>query len=249
MSVLVTRPDERGEQLTKKLIDAGIFAIHAPLFSIVAGNDLNHLPHKIEQLKTGDLVFAVSKSAVDFACKTLQETGFAWRKDLHFFAVGQRTAAHFACRTGMAVRYPTSQENSEGLLALPEMQQLTGKRILILRGNGGRELFPEQAKARGAEIDIAECYRRQSIECDNVQQTSLFMRSGIQTIVATSSEILTQLIEFVPANEQTWLKSCCLVTVSQRLADLAHALGWQQVVIAPKADNQALFQTLIEQHS
>ena len=249
MAVLITRPDERGEQLTKMLAEAGIFAIHAPMFEIQAGGDLNELPNKLNQLKSGDYVFAVSKSAVDFAAQTLEDTGFNWRKDLHFFAVGQRTAEHFACRTGAAVQFPTTQENSEGLLDLPEMQQLAGKRILILRGNGGRELFPEQAQARGAEIDIAECYRRQNIDYDNVEQTSIFIRAGIQTIVATSAEILTQLMEFVPAEQQDWLKNCRLITVSQRLADLAHALGWQDVIISAKADNQALLQTLIAHQS
>ena len=139
MAVLITRPDQRGEQLAKMLAEAGVFAIHAPLFEIQAGNDLNELPNKLSQLKAGDLVFAVSKSAVDFAQQTLQNTGFAWHKELQFFAVGRRTAQHFASQAEVSVRYPTTQETSEGLLDLPQMQQLDGKRILILRGNGDRK--------------------------------------------------------------------------------------------------------------
>ena len=67
MAVLVTRPDERGQQLVEMLAKAGIVAIHLPLFTIEAGAELNELPNKFAKLKAGDYVFIVSKSAVDFA--------------------------------------------------------------------------------------------------------------------------------------------------------------------------------------
>ncbi|WP_314186956.1 uroporphyrinogen-III synthase [Aggregatibacter kilianii] len=246
MAVLVTRPDERGQQLVDMLAKAGVVAIHLPLFNIEAGAELNGLPNKFAQLKVGDYVFAVSKSAVDFADKALKNTGFVWRDDLQYFTVGQGTAQHFAVTTTLAVHYPTTQENSEGVLQLAAMQNLQGKTILILRGNGGRELLSEQAQQRGANVEIVECYRRESIVYNSTEQTSLCKRAGVQTIVATSAEILTQLVDFVPQNEHNWLKSCQLITVSERISHLAQALGWQNVIVSPRADNQTLLQTLLQ---
>jgi len=246
MAVLVTRPDERGQQLVDMLAKAGVVAIHLPLFNIEAGAEVNGLPNKFAQLKVGDYVFAVSKSAVDFADKALKNTGFVWRDDLQYFTVGQGTAQHFAMITTLAVHYPTTQENSEGVLQLAAMQNLQGKTILILRGNGGRELLSEQAQQRGANVEIVECYRRESIVYNSTEQTSLCKRSGVQTIVATSAEILTQLVDFVPQNEHNWLKSCQLITVSERISHLAQALGWQNVIVSPRADNQTLLQTLLQ---
>lgn len=246
MAVLVTRPDERGQQLVDMLAKAGVVAIHLPLFNIEAGTELNGLPNKFAQLKVGDYVFAVSKSAVDFADKALKNTGFVWRDDLQYFTVGQGTAQHFAMITTLAVHYPTTQENSEGVLQLAAMQNLQGKTILILRGNGGRELLSEQAQQRGANVEIVECYRRESIVYNSTEQTSLCKRAGVQTIVATSAEILTQLVDFVPQNEHNWLKSCQLITVSERISHLAQALGWQNVIVSPRADNQTLLQTLLQ---
>ena len=207
---------------------------------------MNGLPNKFAQLKVGDYVFAVSKSAVDFADKALKNTGFVWRDDLQYFTVGQGTAQHFAMITTLAVHYPTTQENSEGVLQLAAMQNLQGKTILILRGNGGRELLSEQAQQRGANVEIVECYRRESIVYNSTEQTSLCKRAGVQTIVATSAEILTQLVDFVPQNEHNWLKSCQLITVSERISHLAQALGWQNVIVSPRADNQTLLQTLLQ---
>ena len=98
MAVLVTRPDERGKALVDQLNQAGVVALHLPLLSIEAGAELAQLPTKLNQLKSGDYVFLVSKSAVDFADKTLKDIGFSWRQDLQYFTVGHRTAQHFSCQ-------------------------------------------------------------------------------------------------------------------------------------------------------
>lgn len=90
------------------------------------------------------MCFWFSKSAVDFADKTLKDIGFSWRQDLQYFTVGHRTAQHFSCQTECTVRYPITSENTEGVLNLPQMAELTDKNLLILRGNGGRELLREQ---------------------------------------------------------------------------------------------------------
>ena len=67
MAVLVTRPDERGKTLVDQLNQAGVVALHLPLLSIEAGAELAQLPTKLNQLKSGDYVFLVSKSAVENA--------------------------------------------------------------------------------------------------------------------------------------------------------------------------------------
>ena len=133
------------------------------------------------------------------------------------------------------------------LLNLPQMTELTDKNLLILRGNGGRELLREQATLRGATVETIECYQRTPISYNNEEQTSICIRSGVQTLVVTSLEILQALIEFVPENEQNWLKNCCLVTVSQRIADVAVQQGWHNVVVSAGADNHSLLNTLLNE--
>lgn len=246
MAVLVTRPDERGGQLVNMLNKAGIVAIHLPLFSIEPGREINELPNKYKQLKSGDYIFAVSKNAVNYAVQTLKNTGSHWRSDLNYFTVGQRTAEYFASQTGQVILYPWQQENSEGVLSLPAMQKLNDKRILILRGNGGRELFPHKAHERGAEVDIVECYQRVPVNYNNEEQSSVCKRAGVNTIIVTSVEILTYLMDFVPKTDHNWLKNCRLITISRRIKQFALHFGWKNIVISPRADNQSLLQTLLQ---
>lgn len=246
MNVLVTRPDQRGQQLVELLAEKQIFALHQPLFSVASGKDLPQLPSAIARLNSSDYVFAVSKNAVDFAYETLKETGFHWRSDLHYFAVGQGTAQYFCALIEQQVIYPIESENSEGLLALPQMQELADRNVLILRADSGRELFPEQAQLRGAQVQILECYQR-IIASDLSEQISLAKRIGIDVIVITSGESLLTLFEQTAESDRNWLFECRLVVVGQRIAKLAMRLGWapEHIQISEKADNQSLLKLLI----
>ncbi|MGX3066813.1 uroporphyrinogen-III synthase [Ursidibacter arcticus] len=250
MNVLVTRPDLRGEKLTELLVEQGLFAIHQPLFMVESGRELPLLPSALARLNSGDYVFAVSKNAVDFATQTLNETGFAWRSDLMYFAVGQSSANYFSAKSEQAVRYPLQSENSEGLLALPEMQQLQDKNILILRANTGREFFTEQAIHRGAKVQTLECYQRIESAENLSEKISLAKRVGVDTIIATSAEILSLLVEKTLETEQEWLFGCRILVVGERLANIAKRLGWQQerIIVSKKADNMTLLETLLTHH-
>lgn len=247
MNVLITRPDERGQALVNLLNEQGIFAIHQPLFNLEVGRELPQLPAMLARLNAGDYVFAVSKNAVDFSVKTLKETGFHFRNDLIYFAVGKNSANYFASHAEQAVRYPLISENSEGLLLLPEMQQLAGKNLLILRAERGREFLAEQAELKGATVHYLECYQR--VLTENLsEKMSLAKRSGIDTIVATSSEILTILFEQTAEEDLAWLKDCRLVVTSERAVSLAKRLGVQKITLSDKADNASLLNTLLREN-
>lgn len=146
------------------------------------------------------------------------------------------------------MRYPIRSESSEGLLELPEMQFLQGKQILILRANSGRDFFRKQAELRGALVSYVECYRREPLLYDAEEKINICKRLGVNTIVATSLDIVQSLLTFVPENDQAWLKQCTLITVSQRIANFTKEAGWANVVISPKADNTSLLNTLLKTH-
>lgn len=242
MAVLVTRPAEQGIALVEQLNKAGIAAIHFPFFRIEADDNLNQLPHKLAQLNAGDYVVAVSKYAVKYAHQALQTIGAKWRADIQYFAIGQGTAERLCCATQQGVTYPFAQPNSEGVLALSGMSagQLANKKLLLLRGNEGRELFPEQVRRRQGQLEILSCYQRQPLDYDALEHTSIWKRAGINSLLVTSTEILNALLRFVPKTEQNWLKNCTLITISERIAQLALSQGWQRVELVPRPDNLSL---------
>lgn len=147
--------------------------------------------------------------------------------------------------SGFDIRYPLDREISEALLQLPELQNIAGKRALILRGNGGRELLGETLTARGAEVSFCECYQRCAKHYDGAEEAMRWHTRGVTTLVVTSGEMLQRLWSLTPEwYREHWLLRCRLLVVSERLAHLARELGWQDIKVADNADNDALLRAL-----
>ncbi|OAN19166.1 uroporphyrinogen III synthase [Photobacterium jeanii] len=241
MTVLITRPTPDGEQLTQQLNAAGIKAIAHPLLTIEAGNGLPALISQLNLLQPGDFLIAVSVHAVNLAHNYILSHCASWPKNVHYIAVGQKTAAALQHATGQAVSQPIQRSDSEGLLALPELAAVNQRRVVILRGNGGRELIHQTLTERGAEVEYCECYRRSLLPLDGEQLCQQWQAQGVSALVVTSGEQLAHLCAAIPPHAQAWFYQCQLYVPSQRIADQAQQLGFIHFSTVGSAANQALF--------
>ena len=245
MSILVTRPSPAGEALVSRLRTLGLEAWSFPLIEFTPGRDLPLLGDALAALTDNDLLFALSQHAVTFANAQLVRQGGKWPPAPRYFAIGRTTALALHTVSGHDIRYPQDREISEVLLQLPELQNIAGKRALILRGNGGRELLGETLTARGADVAFCECYQRSAKHYDGAEEAMRWQARGVTTVVVTSGEMLQQLAALIPQwYRENWLLRCRLLVVSERLAHLARELGWQDIQVADNADNDALLRAL-----
>lgn len=245
MSILVTRPSPAGEELVSRLCARGLVAWCFPLIEFTPGRELAGLPDRLAALTANDLIFVLSQHAVAFASAHLQQHGTRWPAAPHYFAIGRTTALALHTVSSIDVRYPSDRETSEVLLQLPELQNIAGKRAMILRGNGGRELLGETLASRGADVTFCECYQRSEKFYNGAEEAMRWQSRGVTTIVITSGEMIQQLFALIPAwYRENWLLRCRLVVVSERLAHLARDLGWQDILVADNADNDALLRAL-----
>ncbi|MEQ1963816.1 uroporphyrinogen-III synthase [Xenorhabdus khoisanae] len=245
MSILITRPAPAGEELVRRLRAIGKTAFSAPLIEIYPGADLPLLPQKLQWLSAGDLVFLLSKNAVHYANQQLIQEGLSWPNKFSYYGIGKSTSLMFHQQTGLEIVWPGQGETSEDLLKLPTLQKMSHKKILLLRGNGGREVIASTLRMRGGIVDYCECYSRQPVKYHAADFSYHWQQYGIKTIVVTSGEMLQLLYNLVTDSDgKVWLLSCCLVVVSERLANIAQALGWQTIKVAKSADNDALIQAL-----
>ena len=245
MTILVTRPSPQSEELVSRLRALGRVAWSFPLIEFTPGRELNQLAQSLNALGDGDLLFSLSQHAVRYAHGQLQQQRLAWPTPPRYFAIGRTTALALHQVSGIDVRYPLDREISEVLLQLPELQNIAGKRALILRGNGGRELIGDTLTARGAEVTFCECYQRCAIHYDGAEEAMRWQSREVTTVVVTSGEMLQQLWSLIPQwYREHWLLHCRLLVVSERLAKLARELGWQDIKVADNADNDALLRAL-----
>lgn len=246
MSILVTRPSPDGDELVSHLRSRGKVAWSFPLIEFSHGDELSLLPERLIQLREYDLVFLVSRHAVAWSQAELQRTRTVWPTGVHYFAPGRTTALAMRQISELAINYPRDRETSEALLQLSELQNISGKQALILRGNGGRELLGNTLAERGAQVTYCECYQRREKNYDGAQETHRWQACGVDTLVVTSGEMLQQLVRLIPELYHTsWLLRCKVLVVSERLAHLARELGWQDIQVADNADNDALLRALL----
>ncbi len=245
MTILVTRPEPAASELVTRLRNLGKLAWAFPLIEFTPGRDLTQLPQQLAALRQGDLVFLLSQQVVNFAHPALQHHNAAWPEFADYYAIGRSTALALHTATNLKVDYPHARETSEELVRLHRLQQVRGKRALILRGSPGRELLAETLIARGAEVQYCECYQRNEKQYDGAIEGRRWRDRGITTLVVTSGEMLKQLHAlFPPIDRREWLMHCRLVVVSDRLATQAAEAGWQEIDVADGADNDALLRAL-----
>ncbi len=105
------------------------------------------------------------------------------------------------------------------------MQAMTGKRVVIFRGDGGREKLAQELTQRGAVVEYAEAYRRGQPQQDVQPLLQAWARNEIDVIVITSGEGLRNLFDMVGKLGQQWLRNTRLLVLNKRIEAIARQLG------------------------
>ncbi|HEX6827943.1 MAG TPA: uroporphyrinogen-III synthase [Burkholderiales bacterium] len=233
--VLVTRPAQQAGALARLVAESGGYSILFPVIEIMEVEDLRPLLQIIDRLQDFDLAIFISPNAVDKAMN-LVAARRAWPPDLKFAAVGQGSARELRRRGLSGVIAPEGRFDSEALLALPEFGDMAGRRVVIFRGEGGREFLGDTLRALGAEVTYAECYRRRRAGTDAAALLRVWARGEVHAVTVTSAEGLHNLFDMLGKLGQQWLKKTPLFAPHPRIAQAARELGIATVVTTGPGD-------------
>lgn len=238
LGVLVTRPLHQSQELCRLIQSNGGCPI---LFPAIAIEPINN-PELVQKLfsKSWNIVIYTSPNAVQFAANlnfTVQANSIV--------AIGTATANTLNKVLNCKSNFIPERQDSEGLLNLPILMQPKDQTILIVRGIGGRTLLNETLTARGALVSIAEVYQR-SLPKFNVEPMVARWKQEIQIVIATSGEILDNLLLLVGSNGRSKLLNTPLITISERLCYYAKELGFINIMRSPNASDESLLKTLID---
>jgi uroporphyrinogen-III synthase len=219
--VLVTRPRELAQGLAKRVADAGGRAVLFPAIEI------EPLPQS-GPVGRYDMVVFVSPSAVRHGSRWV----VAGHKTL---AVGAGTA-HEIKKYRQDVLFPASGADSERLLELPELAQLSGQQVLIVRGQGGRSLLGDTLRERGARVEYAECYRRVRPRAD----AAPLLAAWVDAVTVNSGEALQNLVALLGDEGRERLRDTPLFVPHRRVAQQAESAGLRKVLIAGPGDDEMI---------
>lgn len=245
LKVLVTRPLHQAAPLCELIEQAGGQAVPFPLLAVEAVAESDALRWLLDHLADFWLAIFISPNAVRFGIEAAARHGGV-PATLLLAAVGEGSRRELESRLGRPVDLvPGERFDSEGLLALPQLQQVANRRVVIFRGNGGRELLAETLRARGAQVDYAEVYRRLPLPAPDRATLARWIGGAVNAVTVTSSEALQTLHDGLDEEGRDWLLGLPLFVVSERCAALARQLGFRQSVqVAHHASDRAIMESL-----
>lgn len=238
--LLLTRPAEECAALAQTLAGAGIQSSSLPLLEIEPCALAEHELYKVRQLDRYQAAIVVSKPAARALLALLSRLHLQ-PPQLAWFTVGA-ASAQVLSEQGLDVSFPQDGDDSEALLALPELRQAIAgpaARVLIVRGEGGREWLAERLAEQGASVDYLELYRRRLPRYPALALVRTIEGERLNGLVVSSGQGLEHLQQLAGAD---WprLAQLPLFVPSPRVADQARAGGAQHVVDCRGASAAAL---------
>lgn len=242
--LLLTRPAEECAALAQVLAEQGIASSSLPLLEIEA---LSLDEAQLDVARGVDryaAIIVVSKPAARLGLAALSRF---WPQlpEQAWFTVGAASAQVLEAG-GCQVSYPAAGDDSEALLQLPALHQAIAgpaPRVLIMRGEGGRELLAERLSEQGASVDYLQLYRRLLPAYPQGVLSARVAAERLNGLVVSSGQGFEHLRQLAGEN---WpqLAQLTLFVPSPRVAAQARDAGAQNVVDCRGASAAALLAAL-----
>jgi uroporphyrinogen-III synthase len=246
LTVLVTRPQGLGENLVQAIESRGGQAVLIPTITIEPVQPDTSELADLATLPAGGLAIFTSRNAVAWGARFLPQPR------PRVAAIGPSTANALA-ELGLTPDVRPAGFTSEDLLQLPELANLAGVRVFIVRGEGGRETLATGLKARGARVRYLDVYRRKCATLEGERRDELLARwaaGEIHIYTATSGDIFNNLCSMLGPEGEPLLRSTPLVTVSERVLQIAQQWGHSAArLLAEGPDDQSLADAIARWHA
>ena len=242
-AVLVTRPEGQAGPLREAIRRRGGLPIAAPMIIIQPRSDDSAALTLRDRVADFDSVIFISRNAAEIGMQLLR-AGARSLEGRKIYAVGTGTGACLK-KLGVAnVLSPPNEFTSEGLLKLPglSVRDANGQRVLIVRGEGGRELLGQTLQQRGAQVEYCEVYTRSP---PVVPLRQVLDQHGVKApdiALVTSTEALENLAAQIEREGLLPLFDMPLVVAGERMAGAVAGLGFTQppVVVESPGDGNML---------
>jgi uroporphyrinogen-III synthase len=246
MTFLIARPEEKAKQTAAVFTQHGFLSQVLPILKIDIHGDSSLITQLNQSSPTHIIItstYAVQWLINSIATHTVK-LNFA---NICFVCVGAASANLLAVEASTnKLSFKTikiaAPENSEGILRLPCLQTVKDKNIVLLKGEGGRDIIETQLSKRNAHVTSLSVYKR-VVNAQAIQGFT-FEPSQIRCIIATSIEIAELLLTSLVQNQsdKNDLLSCTWIVASERIKHYACENGIKNIVVSQGASDQALLE-------
>ena len=243
--ILNTRPAHQQAALKQMLEADGARVLSFPAIEIVPAETTPLHQSLAQTVADYDILLFVSRNAVDGAFQYFETTDLP--DTIQLGVIGSATEQALNEIVGSRGTPLVADEpfNSEALLAAAGLQQVEGKRILIFRGQSGRNLLGDELDQRGAQVEYCEVYRRELPQVDKSEFAAMASTAFPTLVVLTSDEGMHNLMQLVDPDSAAHLRRIPWLLISERMRESARNLGHNgDVIIAENASDKGIHQSI-----
>ena len=257
-TIVVTRPSGQSRQLieilSKSIEHSGVAKrslpeiVALPLLTIVPKTEDQLADHIATSLKDADLAIFVSPNAIECVMRLLERDWQTFSKKiipigvmggssklaLQNHGIGQEQSP-----TPVLIPQNIEKWDSEGLWQ--ELQALgwnwSGKKIIIFKGEGGREWLADTLTKAGATVEAISTYTRVPLDLDNPAWHLIHEMDFSKSLwLLTSSEAVRYLGQVVKDQFPQGLQSASALCPHHNIADAAEIIGFGEVFTTEPGD-------------
>jgi uroporphyrinogen-III synthase len=257
-TIIVTRPSGQARQLIEVLtrsIEVSEVAkrsfpeiLSLPLLTIVPKADEVLADHIASALKNADLAIFVSPNAIECVMRLLERDWQDFSKSIIPIGVMGGSSKLALQNHGIGAEdIPTpivmpqdnEQWDSEGLWH--ELQSLgwnwQGKKVVIFKGEGGRDWLADTLKKAGAHVEAISTYTRVPLDIDNPAWQAIHDLDFSKSLwLLTSSEAVRYLGGVIQDQFTQSLKTASALCPHHNIADAAQEIGFGEVFTTEPGD-------------
>lgn len=237
MSFLIARPKDKVMETVDLFQKSGLQAHALALMDISVNKDDALIASLCNA--SPKCIIITSVYAVNWLAETISKHTLSIDfPTIDFVCVGASSAKKLRDLIDSHNIYIAKPENSEGILQLPLLQNITNKSIVLLKGEGGRNLIAPGLTERGGTVHVLDVYKR--VANTDAIRGFVFEPKRIKCIISTSIEITELLLTELDLNQQNTLRSCIWIVASERIKDYAYTQGIRHILVSQGASNKAL---------
>ncbi|MDE0354113.1 MAG: uroporphyrinogen-III synthase [Deltaproteobacteria bacterium] len=243
--ILITRPREQAAAFVRDLEALGARAVLFPTVEILPLDNSEMLDEAIRGLMEQDWLVFTSVNGVGHFLSRCEALGRLEDLDrLDIAAIGPQTA-HLLEDRGLAVSLVPDEYRAEGILAALEPDRVRGKRFLLARVAGARDVLPETLRQWGASVTVVEAYRNEPVRHGARRLSDILERMDWVTFTSPSTvNAFMDLLDAVGAVPTgTGFRVACIGPVT---ADAARERGLDVDVTAREYTVAGLIEALVD---
>lgn len=237
-SVLVTRAADQAEELCALLRGEGAVAVAIPVMRMRTLLEPAGLDRIRERVGMYDLLVFTSANAVRLLDASPPRSAVPLA-----FAIGPGTAAALL-ELGWHPQPLPARFVAESLAEALGERRLRGRRVLLPRAQGAREVLPQRLQRAGAEVEVVEMYRMEPEPASRTPLRERLAQGDLDWVTFTSSSSVECFVQLLGSPDLP--AGCRVACIGPVTAESSRRQGLEPVVIATRHDLRGLVDAMAQ---